>query len=95
MVREKNLVSLPEAIRKMTLLPAQRLGLHNRGRIAPGYFADIAVFNPETIAEHATFANPHQYSTGVSHVLVNGRSALIDGEPSGDLPGRVIRAHTD
>ncbi|MCH2579564.1 MAG: amidohydrolase family protein, partial [Pseudomonadales bacterium] len=72
MGREKNLVSLPEAIRKMTLLPAQRLGLHNRGRIAPGYFADIAVFNPETIAEPPTFANPHQYSTGIQDVLVNG-----------------------
>lgn len=95
MVREKNLVLLPEAIRKMTLLPAQRLGLHSRGRVAPGYFADIAVFDPETIAEHATFAHPHQYSTGVSHVLVNGQSALIDGKPSGEVPGRVIRTHAD
>ena len=95
MVREKNVVSLPEAIRKMTLLPAQRLGLQSRGRISPGYFADIAVFDPGTIAEHATFADPHQYSTGVSHVLVNGQSALADGELSGEVPGRVIRNHSD
>jgi N-acyl-D-amino-acid deacylase len=93
MVREKNVVALPEAIRKMTLLPAQRLGLKSRGRIAPGYFADIAVFDPDTITEHATFAEPHQYSTGVSQVLVNGRLALADGELSGDTPGRVIRNH--
>jgi N-acyl-D-amino-acid deacylase len=95
MVREKNVVALPEAIRKMTLLPAQRLGLKNRGRIAPGYFADIAVFDPAAVTEHATFAEPHQYSTGVSHVLVNGRLALADGELCGDLPGRVIRDHGD
>lgn len=95
MVREKNVVSLPEAVRKMTLLPAQRLGLKKRGRIAPGYIADIAVFDPAAVTEHATFAEPHQYSTGVSHVLVNGRVALVDGEPSGDLPGRVIRDHGD
>ena len=95
MVREKSVVTLPEAIRKMTLLPAQRLGLKNRGRIAPGYIADIAVFDPDTVTEHGTFAEPHQYSTGVSHVLVNGRLALVDGELSGDLPGRVIKSHGD
>jgi N-acyl-D-amino-acid deacylase len=92
LVREKNVVTLPEAIRKMTSLPAQRLGLKSRGRIAPGYFADIAVFDPATVTEHGTFAEPHQYSTGVSHVLVNGKLALADGELSGDTPGRVIRS---
>ncbi len=95
LVHDKSVVTLPEAIRKMTTLPAQRLGLKNRGRLAPGYMADIAVFDPETISEHATFAEPHQYSTGVSHVLVNGQVSLTNGELSGETPGRVIRSHTD
>ncbi|HCV26943.1 MAG TPA: D-aminoacylase [Dehalococcoidia bacterium] len=91
MVLERNVVGLEEAIRKMTTLPAQRLGLENRGRIAPGGFADIAVFVPEAMKEHATFADPHQYSTGVSHVLVNGRLAIDSGVPTGKTAGRVIR----
>ena len=93
MVREKSVVDLAQAIRKMTTLPAQRLGLKRRGRIAPGYFADISVFNPDTISEKATFSEPHQYATGVSNVLVNGELALLDGELSGSLPGRVVRDH--
>ncbi len=87
----RNVVGLEEAIRKMTTLPAQRLGLKNRGRIAPGQYADIAVFEPTAITEHATFADPHQYSTGVSTVLINGMIALDGGVPSGTTGGRVIR----
>jgi N-acyl-D-amino-acid deacylase len=91
MVFGRNVVGLEEAIRKMTTLPAQRLGLKNRGRIAPGQYADIAVFEPTAITEHATFADPHQYSTGVSTVLINGTIALDGGVPSGKTRGRVIR----
>ncbi|MCH7593052.1 MAG: amidohydrolase family protein [Chloroflexi bacterium] len=93
MVIERNVVSLVEAVRKMTTLPAQRLGLKNRGRIAPGQFADIAVFDPASVHEQATFADPHQYSTGVSHVLVNGKLAVDGGTPTGTTAGRVVRDH--
>jgi N-acyl-D-aspartate/D-glutamate deacylase len=91
MVLEREVVGLEEGIRKMTSLPAQRLGLENRGRIAPGQFADIAVFEPAAMKEHATFADPHQYSTGVSSVLVNGKLALDGGVPTTTTSGRVIR----
>ena len=91
MVLERNVVGLEEAIRKMTTLPAHRLGLENRGRIAPGQFADIAVFDPAAMKEHATFADPHQYSTGVSTVLINRKIALNGGMPRGTTVGRVIR----
>ena len=93
MVIERNVVSLVEAVRKMTTLPAQRLGLKNRGRIAPGQFADIAVFDPASVHEQATFADPHQYSTGVSHVLVNGKLAVDGGTPTGTTAGRIVRDH--
>ena len=65
-------MSLPEAIRKMTTPPARRLGLTRRGRLAPGYAADLVVFDPDTIADTATFEAPHSYPTGVAHVAVNG-----------------------
>ena len=93
MVIERKVVGLAEAVRKMTTLPAQRLGLNSRGRIAPGQFADIAVFDPASVREHATFAEPHQYSTGVSHVLVNGKLAIDGGVPTGTTAGRVVRDH--
>jgi N-acyl-D-amino-acid deacylase len=90
-VRDEKLVSLPEAIRRLTHLPATNLRLERRGRLAPGYFADIVVFDPATITDHATFAEPHQYATGVKHVFVNGVQVLCDGEHTGALPGRVVR----
>ncbi len=90
-VREEKLVPLPEAIRRLTSLPAANLKIADRGRLAPGYFADVVVFDPATIADHATFAEPHRYSTGVRHVLVNGVPVLADGEPTGATPGRVVR----
>ncbi len=92
MVLEKKLVSLEEAIRKMTLLSAQRLGLTRRGRIGVGQIADVLVFNPENLREHATFEDPHQYSTGMEHVLVNGKAAISDGNVTSDLHGRVLRS---
>lgn len=90
-VREEKVISLQEAIRKLTLFPATTLGISDRGRLAPGYFADIAVFNPDTITDHATFENPHQYATGMIHVFVNGTQVVADGRHTGATPGRIVR----
>lgn len=90
-VREEQLVTLPEAIRRLTSLPADNLKLVRRGRLAPGAFADIVVFDPATIADRATFDQPHQYATGVLQVWVNGVQVLRNGEPTGAMPGRVVR----
>ncbi len=75
----------------MTSLPANNLKLRDRGRLVPGYYADIVIFDPKTIQDHATFEKPHQYSTGVREVLVNGVLVLRNGEHTGALPGRVVR----
>jgi len=88
----RNLVSLEEAIYKMTALPAQRLNLSKRGRIAPGQFADILVFEPGNIKQNNDFVNPHVYSTGLDYVFVNGKPALEIGKVNGQLPGRVLRS---
>ena len=90
-VREEKVMTIEEAIRKMTSLPAQTLRLDRRGMLKEGYFADVVVFNPETIQDHATYQQPHQYSTGILHVLVNGVPVLKDGEHTGAKPGRVVR----
>ena len=74
----------------MTSLPAERMGLSRRGRVAPGYFADLVVFDPEHVEDQATFAEPHRHSVGVEHVLVNGVSVVSGGESNGVAPGRVI-----
>jgi N-acyl-D-aspartate/D-glutamate deacylase len=89
-VRERKLLSLEDAIRKMTSLPASRLGWTDRGRIAVGAWADLVVLDPETIADKATFLEPHQHSVGVDHVLVGGKFVLKDGMMTGELPGRPI-----
>jgi N-acyl-D-amino-acid deacylase len=89
-VRDEQIISLPEAIRRITRLPADNLGLDRRGRIERGFFADLVVFDPRTIADRATWAEPHQYATGVRDVIVNGAAALRDGEFTGALPGRAI-----
>jgi N-acyl-D-amino-acid deacylase len=90
-VRDEKLVPLGEAVRRLTSWPAERLGLQERGALAPGYFADIVVFDPALVADRATFEQPHQYSVGVQHVFVNGEQVLADGEPTGATPGRVVR----
>jgi len=90
-VIEQKVLSLPEALRKMTLLPAQRAGLDRRGAIKEGWYADLVVFDPRLIEDRATFENPHQYSQGIKYVLVNGRMALSDGVPVGSLNGRILR----
>jgi len=89
-VRQQNVLTLEDAIRKMTSLAAQRLGLQYRGLIKEGMFADICIFDYEKIIDHATFENPHQYSEGVIYLLVNGKSVIENGEHTGAKPGRVI-----
>ena len=84
-------LSLPEAIRKMTALPAQRLGLRDRGVLAPGLIADVAVFDPEEVADTATFLAPKSYALGTRAVLVNGVPVLVEGEQTSARPGRVLR----
>jgi len=90
-VRDEHVISLPEAIRRLTDLPAQQMRLHQRGRLAAGYAADVVVFDPATIQDHATFDRPAQYATGVRHVLVNGAFVLRDGEHTNARPGQVVR----
>ena len=90
-VRDEGIIPLEEAVRKLTSLPAANLRIEGRGRLASGYFADIAVFDPETIADHATFEEPHQLATGVRDVFVNGVQVLSEGEPTGATPGQVVR----
>ena len=89
-VRERAVVSLPEAIRKMTSLPATKLGLRDRGRLEPGAAADVVVFDPATVTDAATFAEPHRYPRGMPWVLVNGEPVIADGRHTGRRPGRML-----
>ncbi len=95
MVRDRGVVPLEEAVRKMTLLPATRMGLTRRGRIAPGFAADLVVFDPETVADTATFESPHSYAEGIPHVVVNGELVVEAGQYTGSTPGKVIRGFGD
>jgi len=90
-VREEKVIPLEEAIRKMTSLSAEKLKIEKRGLITPGYFADLVIFDPNEIIDHATFENPHQYATGVDHVFVNGVQVLSNGEHTGAMPGRFVK----
>ena len=90
-VREEKVISLQEAIRRLSSLPCENLKIKKRGKLAPGYFADIVVFDPQTIADKATFDQPHQYAVGVKHVFVNGIQVLADGEPTGKAAGRFVK----
>jgi N-acyl-D-amino-acid deacylase len=90
-VREEKLMPLEEAIRKLTSLPATNMKIQKRGVLEKGYYADIVVFDPQKITDNATFGKPHQYSTGVSDVFVNGREVIKDGVHTGIYPGRVVR----
>lgn len=89
-VRQDSVLSLPEAIRKMTSLPANRMGLTDRGLIQVGYQADITIFDPLTIKEHATFIEPHQYPTGIQYVLVNGQFAIDEANFKGIKAGETL-----
>jgi N-acyl-D-amino-acid deacylase len=90
-VRDEQLMPLEEAVRKLAALPASNLRIDRRGQLKEGYFADVVVFDPKTIRDHATFVEPHQYATGMIHVFVNGEQVLKDGEHTGAKPGRAIR----
>ena len=90
-VRDEQLMPLEEAIRKLAALPAGNLKIDRRGQLKEGFFADVVVFDPVTIRDHATFVEPQQYATGMIHVFVNGEQVLKDGEHTGATPGRAIR----
>ena len=90
-VRDEKVIPLREAIRRLTSLPAENLGIFQRGELRQGYYADIVVFDPERITDNATFEEPHQYATGMSHVFVNGQQVLRNGKHTGARPGRVVR----
>ncbi len=90
-VRDERILPLEEAIRRLTSLPAENLRLDGRGRLLAGAFADVVVFDPAKIRDHATAEDPHRYSTGVSHVLVNGTPVISGGEHTGATPGRLVR----
>lgn len=89
--RDKKLFPLEEAVRKLSGLPAQNLGLKNRGLLKENFFGDIVVFDPDKVQDHATFESPHQYATGVEHVFVNGVQVLKDGEHTGATPGKFVK----
>jgi len=89
-VREKKLLTLEEAVRKMLAFPAARIGLADRGVLRPGMKADIAVFDPVQVRDVATFEEPHQYAAGYSHVIVNGQVVYENGAMTAARPGRVL-----
>lgn len=89
--REEHVLPLEEAVRRLSGFPAENLGLERRGLLREGYYADVVVFDPKTIQDHATFDAPHQYATGVGHVVVNGTQVLKHGEHTDARPGRVVR----
>jgi len=90
-VRDEKIIPMEQAIRRLSSFPAHNLKLKDRGELKPGYYADIAVFNPREISDKATFDKPHQYSTGMVHVFVNGSQVLKNGEHTGAKPGQVVR----
>jgi N-acyl-D-amino-acid deacylase len=96
-VREEKVISLEEAIYKLSGLPASNLKIKKRGLLKTGYFADLVIFDPKKVQDHATFEKPHAYSTGISYVFVNGTQVLKDGEHTGAFPGRVVKGpgHTE
>jgi N-acyl-D-aspartate/D-glutamate deacylase len=89
-VRERQILTLEEAIRKMSSQTARRLGIHDRGLITEGYYADIAIFDANEIIDKATFEDPHQYAVGMKYVLVNGTLVVKDGKHTGERPGKII-----
>jgi N-acyl-D-amino-acid deacylase len=90
-VRDEKIISLEEAVYRLTTLPATNMKIEKRGALKQGYFADVVVFDPAKVQDHATFEDPHQLSTGMVHVFVNGEQVLRNCEHTGAMPGRVVR----
>jgi len=90
-VREEHVLTLEDAIRKMTSSTANRLSIPDRGLVKEGFFADLVLFDPATIADRATYENPHQLSVGIQEVIVNGIAVVHDGKVTGAKPGRIVR----
>ncbi len=90
-VREEKIISLEDAIHKLTYLPASNMKLKKRGMLRPGYYADVVIFDPATVGDKATYENPRQYASGIKHVFVNGVQVIRDGEHTGAMPGRIVR----
>ncbi len=90
-VREEKILTLPQAIRKITSVPADKFGFNGRGRISEGYFADLVVFDPDRVIDRATWEDPHQYPDGIGYVMVNGKVVVEGGETTGNLPGRILK----
>jgi len=89
--RERGIITLPDAMRKMTSLPAQKLGLKDRGVIRPGAWADVVIFNPKTVIDVATYGNPKRYPRGIEYVIVNGVLTLSRGKHTGAMAGKVLK----
>jgi N-acyl-D-amino-acid deacylase len=89
--RDEKIIMLPDAIRKLSKLPATNLKLQKRGELKVGNYADVVIFDPATVKDHATFAKPHQYATGIIHVLVNGVPVIKDSEHTNAKPGRFVK----
>ena len=90
-VRDEKVIPLEEAVRRLTSFPAETIKIKERGSLKPGYYADVVVFDPEKIQDHATYEKPHQYATGVQYVFVNGVQVIKNGEHTGAKPGQVVR----
>jgi len=90
-VRDEHIITVEEAVRRLTSLPADVLSLSDRGRLRKGAYADVVIFDPHTFQDHSTYQQPLQFATGVTDVFVNGQPALADGQPTGATPGRIIR----
>jgi N-acyl-D-amino-acid deacylase len=90
-VREEKIVPMPEMLKKITSIPAQKFGFGKRGTLKSGYFADIVIFDPDKVIDKATWTDPHQYPEGIEYVLVNGKVVIKEGDHTGDLPGKVLR----
>jgi N-acyl-D-amino-acid deacylase len=89
--RDEKIFDLPAAVKKMTSMPAKKLGIPKRGLIAKDYYADIVIFNPETVIDNATFKEPHQFPTGIEYVIVNGKMTVKNGKHTGAQAGAVLR----